>query len=155
MDDHDSKLLKDVADVYCRLFDHRALLQSEHKTFVEYFEEKVCVRGGDNLQKGLELTREVNEKLLDKCVEEMTIHLPQFNLKVTEAVSKIDSTLKLQDSTEEKVDLEANSAHRVEEWRDFMDEMCERSKKIDTTHEEEVKKIEHYYKELENKLCRI
>ncbi len=41
---------------------------------------------------------------------------------------------------------------RVKEWSSFMDKMCEKSAAVDEEYQNEVQRVEQYYKDLEQKL---
>ena len=53
--------------------------------------------------------------------------------------------------SQEKV-VETNRATRVEEWKAFMEHMCEASSQVDKEHEAEVDRVRQYYTDIEDRL---
>ncbi len=41
---------------------------------------------------------------------------------------------------------------RVEQWSNFMDDMCVKSSAVDQEHDNEVRRVDNYYRDLEAKL---
>ena len=137
------KVLKDVSGIYARLFDHRAVLQSESKYMVREFESK---RNDREIPKLKELAYRMNniQQKVPDCTQ-LGERLQTLLDGVKEARHKCHDIVLRAEIDEQNVKREALLQQTSKHWEDFLQEMDKESEKIDKEYEEKAQKLREKY----------
>lgn len=137
------KVLKDVCGIYARLFDHRAVLQSESKYMVREFESR---RNDREIPKLKELAYRVNniQQKIPDCIQ-LVERLETLLDSVKEARHKCHEIVLREETDEGSVKREALLEQTSKQWEDFLQEMEKESLKIDKEYEEKAQKLREKY----------
>ncbi|KAK2192338.1 hypothetical protein NP493_33g03009 [Ridgeia piscesae] len=147
------RFLKDVGEIHSRLFDHRPVVRGEISYFLKEFEEKRNDRETVRLQKSLEYAKELSDILIPASVELLEGNTPELKAKVATACEMTSIILEREgDKTQTDEVTAQNHNRQTEEWRAFMDVMCEKSAAVDAKFDHEVELLNVYYRDLEKKL---
>jgi len=141
-------ILKDVFEVYCRLFDHRPALKSEVSFFIREFEDKRKNQEVMHLQRTLEYCREINENLISCCVEQLNCNLPILNDSLNDAIKTSHRIASHESDTSMTEWLSAQGSERAKDWDRYLSEMSDMASLIDKEFDDEVRRVENYYEEL-------
>jgi len=150
-------IVKDTADIYSSIFDHKPQLRREIAFFVKEFEEKRKDREVDHLFKILELVTELKQTEIPRAGSLADIHLPKLSAELEVAVSISDKLIqRTSAAAEEKYNqkLEQGRAERVIEWDTFVHEMTTRCIRIDGNYKVKETEIRHLYAQAEQKLLK-
>jgi len=140
--------LKDFFEVYSRLFDHRPAIKSEVNFFVKEFEERRKNQELVRLQQSLEQIREINEKLVAACSQQLQTNLPPLHTAVDDAVVLCQKIIDGESDSNKTDWLTRQRMAREQAWTQYLDAMCKRTAAVDEEFEAEVKLVEHHYTEL-------
>ena len=137
------KALKDVCGVYARLFDHRAVLQSESKYMIKEFESK---RNDREIPKLKELAYKVNniQQKIPDCVQ-LGDKLQILLDDVKEARAKCHEIVLKEEQDENRDKRETILQQATKQWENFLKEMEKESEKIDKEYEEKAQKLREKY----------
>ncbi|KAI0219230.1 Biogenesis of lysosome-related organelles complex 1 subunit 5 [Lamellibrachia satsuma] len=147
--------LKDIGEIHSRLFDHRPVVRGEISYFLKEFEDKRNDRETKRLQKSLEYAMELNSILIPSGVEMLEKNIPELKAKVVTACEMTRIILERESDDKSQQTQEMTSQHhtrQMQDWSTFMDTMCEKSAAVDAKFEHEVKLLNAYYGDLEEKL---
>uniref|UniRef100_A0A0B6ZMJ4 Biogenesis of lysosome-related organelles complex 1 subunit 5 n=1 Tax=Arion vulgaris TaxID=1028688 RepID=A0A0B6ZMJ4_9EUPU len=144
-------IVRDVTDIYIRLFNHRAAIQGLTNNFVKEFEEKRGEREILSLSRTFELVTESRDRILPSITEQLDCHLEHLKESVEKAKQQAQRIL--QDSEEKKRDwLESQKLSREQKWFEFMTAQVERSNSVDEEFKTKVENLHKHYSDLEEKL---
>ncbi|KAK3774857.1 hypothetical protein RRG08_008406 [Elysia crispata] len=143
-------VFKDVTDIYCRLFNHKAALQGLNQNFVKEFEEKRDETL--SLSRSLEWVKDCTERVYPSTQQGLEDNIQ----KVKEAVEKASKSCQriLQDEADKKMGwLGQERARRLQEWKDFTENQTQaRRKHADGEFEVRADDLRRHYADLEEKL---
>lgn len=143
-------IVRDVTDIYIRLFNHRAALQGLTNNFVKEFEEKRGDRELPALTQTFELVIESRDKTWPSLTEQLDSHLAQLKESVDKAKNQCQQILQ---DAEQKTDwLESQRASREQKWAEFMAAQVVRSSNVDEEFKSKVDSLHKHYADLEEKL---
>jgi hypothetical protein len=145
-------LLKDFGEAYGRLFDHRPIVRGEVNFFLREFEDKRGNRDEIRLRRALELGTELTNNLIPGAIETVSTSLCQINQSLNEISSTCSEILTNENVSEKTSWLEVRHLERTREWTAFVEHMCERCSAVDDEYASEVRRVEQYYRDLEQKL---
>ncbi|XP_069675251.1 biogenesis of lysosome-related organelles complex 1 subunit 5 [Periplaneta americana] len=145
-------VIKDVGEIWTRLFDHRPFLSGEIKFFLKEFEEKRADREVERLFQILERATEIKETQLDRVKLASDVHLPTLNANLEVAVSMCNRILEKEEEHRSDTALLAKREIRKAEWESFIEDMTQKCSKVDATFEEKEEELREFYSDLEKKL---
>merc|ERR1712004_360328 len=145
-------MIKDFGGVYARLFDHRPVIKQEIQFMIKEFEEKRKWREENNLREMLDICHQVSNDEVPRAISSLDSSLPDVLAKLKTSNEMCQGILQRENKYNQTDLLKENRSKRVKEWVDFMDKMCVKSKAIDDESDTEIKSVESYYQELEDKL---
>ncbi|BFZ21004.1 hypothetical protein BsWGS_24043 [Bradybaena similaris] len=143
-------IVRDVTDIYIRLFNHRAALQGLTNNFVKEFEEKRGDREMLALSRTIELLTESRDRTWPSITEQLDNHLAQLKESVEGAKSKCQQIL--HDAEEKTGWLESQRVAREQRWTEFMAGQVVRSSNVDEEFKNKVDSLHKHYSDLEEKL---
>jgi len=137
------KVVKNISEVYCRLFDHRAIVQNECKYFVREFEGKRNDRELERLKESEQKVRQIKEEV-PKCVEQ-AVKFEELKQELRTARQKCHDIL-----VKEEEDLHQKRREQIKEdakkdLETFLAEMNEEEENIKKSFEEEAKSLREKY----------
>ncbi|XP_066587555.1 biogenesis of lysosome-related organelles complex 1 subunit 5 isoform X1 [Prorops nasuta] len=91
-------VIKDIGEIWTRLFDHRPFIQGEITFFLREFEEKRADREVERLFKILEYTTELKQNQLNRTEQLGDCHLPSLKANVDVALSMCERVLQQEES---------------------------------------------------------
>lgn len=148
-------IIKDVAEIHCRLLNHRPFIQGETRYFIKEFEEKRGhreIRVLRNLKTSL---CETKEQTLPKSIDLM--HDPLASVQKTlETANQAINRLQQR----EQENLKGNIAKKGDEtlsahWELFMKEQEQRRLAVDEEHRKAVLRLKEQYSEMAKDLSKI
>jgi len=148
----DEGLIKDYGEAYGRLFDHRPVLRGEINFLLREYEDRRGNREQVRLQKSLEYGREIAEKLIPSIVNQISANLTRLNLSLNATTYACQNILETEAPQHSCEWLESRRMQRNTKWAAFVEKMCDRCRAVDDECVSEVKRVEVYYSDLEEKL---
>ncbi|XP_067010970.1 biogenesis of lysosome-related organelles complex 1 subunit 5 [Anabrus simplex] len=145
-------VIKDVGEIWTRLFDHRPFLNGEIKFILKEFEEKRSDREVEKLFQILERVTEIKETQIDRVKLASDVHLPNLNANLEVAVSMCNRILEKEEGHRTDTTLLAKREIRKTEWENFIEDMTLKIGKVDATFEEKEVELREFYTDLEKKL---
>ncbi|XP_066587557.1 biogenesis of lysosome-related organelles complex 1 subunit 5 isoform X2 [Prorops nasuta] len=145
-------VIKDIGEIWTRLFDHRPFIQGEITFFLREFEEKRADREVERLFKILEYTTELKQNQLNRTEQLGDCHLPSLKANVDVALSMCERVLQQEESFNSDKALQKHRTTRKYEWESFINDMSEKCQKVDQTFQEKIDEIKEFYIDLEKKL---
>ncbi|KAJ9591629.1 hypothetical protein L9F63_001843 [Diploptera punctata] len=145
-------VIKDIGEIWSRLFDHRPFLSGEIKFFLREFEEKHSDREVERLFEILEWTTEIKETQIDRVKLASDVHLPNLNANLEVAVSMCNRILEKEELHRSDKTLEAKREIRKVEWETFIEDMTQKCTKVDATFSDKEEELREFYADLEKKL---
>lgn len=142
----------DSREVFGRLFDHRPVLRGEINFLLREFEVGIGDREQVRLQKSMEYGREIYEKLIPSIFNQFSENLTRLNLSITATTYACQNILKNEVEQNSNEWLEIQRTQRSTTWAAFVEKMCDRCRLVDDECTSEVKQVEDYYADLEEKL---
>ncbi|GAB0096905.1 hypothetical protein DMENIID0001_124850 [Sergentomyia squamirostris] len=85
------EIVKDIGEVYSRIFDHRPFTSAEIIYFVREFEEKRSDREVENLFLALQNTSEAKDSSISRCKIACEAHLDHLQKSLESALTACDS----------------------------------------------------------------
>ncbi|XP_013400696.1 biogenesis of lysosome-related organelles complex 1 subunit 5-like isoform X2 [Lingula anatina] len=147
------KLIKDIHEIYARLFDHKPVVSAEINFFVKEFEEK---HGGE---KDTEQLSQASKNLEDIAQTQIPLSIQLMEKHVSDVVGKLNVAIEICNkiSTQEAdlsqdETLKQGREMRAAEWSEFIDDMSAQSVELDREYESSVLELKNYYTDLEQKL---
>lgn len=137
------KVLKDVCGIYSRLFDHRAVLQSESKFMVKEFESK---RNDREIPKLKELAYRVNkiQQKVPDCIQ-LGERLQILLDGVKNARHSCHDIVLREEIDEQSAKRDTLLQQTNKDWEDFVQEMEKQSERIDKEYDEKAQKLREKY----------
>ncbi|XP_021931238.1 biogenesis of lysosome-related organelles complex 1 subunit 5 isoform X1 [Zootermopsis nevadensis] len=145
-------VIKDVGEIWFRLFDHRPFLSGEIKFFLKEFEEKRSDREVERLFQILERSTEIKDTQIDRVKLASDIHLPTLNANLEVAVSMCNRILEKEEQHRSDTTLIARREIRKADWECFIEDMTQKCSKVDATFQEKEEELKEFYSDLEKKL---
>ncbi|XP_046858432.1 biogenesis of lysosome-related organelles complex 1 subunit 5-like [Xenia sp. Carnegie-2017] len=145
------KLVRDVADVYIKLFNHRGPIQREVNFYVQEFESKRKDREHSRLNQANVHSCHIESLLPD--VEDLSReHVQCVVDRTKDAVKKVNAILasKLPEENIERV--EERRTRMEKEWKLFEEKTKTALDKIERDHNERMKQLEANIKRLDNEI---
>lgn len=137
------KVLKNVSGVYCRLFDHRAVVQNECKYFVREFEGKRNDREVERLKESEQKLRQIKEEI-PQCIERAS-QFEELKQQLRTARQSCHDIL-----VKEEEEVHQNRREQIKEnakkdWEKFQEEMTKEEENITKDFEDEAEKLREKY----------
>ncbi|XP_033232140.1 biogenesis of lysosome-related organelles complex 1 subunit 5 [Belonocnema kinseyi] len=145
-------VVKDVGEIWTRLFDHRPFVQGELTFFVREFQDKRNDREVERLFKIIEYSTDIGQSQLDRAVELGDSQLPSLKANVDVALSMCERVLQREGKFNTENQLKDRRDLRKTEWQKFISEMSEKCLKVDQEFLERENELKEYYVDLERKL---
>ncbi|KAK6618070.1 hypothetical protein RUM44_002512 [Polyplax serrata] len=147
-----ANVIKDIGEIWTRLFDHRPFINGEIKFFLQEFEEKRGDKEVERLFETLQNLTEIRYTQLDRIKLQGETNLETLKKQVDESTSMLNRILEREGSYKENSDLQTNRELRKAELDSFIKESIQRCEKVDELFDEEEKKIHEYFNDLEKQL---
>ncbi|XP_025411618.1 biogenesis of lysosome-related organelles complex 1 subunit 5-like [Sipha flava] len=148
-------ILKDLCDIWERLFSHRPFLQGEIKYFLSEFDKKQYRADEENLKKIGELIDDLKENKIERFLESSGENLSSLNSTINEALNLSQEILDQENniiSEEELKTKEELHEKRQKELETFKSDLKIRYESIDKDIEDKLEAIKVNYEEAINKL---
>ncbi|XP_058797875.1 biogenesis of lysosome-related organelles complex 1 subunit 5 [Phymastichus coffea] len=145
-------VIKDVGEIWTRLFDHRPFIQGEVTFFLREFQDKRNNREESRLQEVLLYTKELEYHKLDYTEELGDNHLPSLKANVDVALIMCDCVLQKENEFDSESKLKKNREIRKLEWEKFINDMSDKCVRVDEEFHSKEKELEEFYADLEKKL---
>ncbi|XP_055310242.1 biogenesis of lysosome-related organelles complex 1 subunit 5 [Sitodiplosis mosellana] len=147
-----SELIKDVNEIYSRIFHHRQFLSGEINYFLREFEQKRNDKEIENLFSSVQNTIEAKDSTVEKCCILSETNLPLLKIKLDETLTLCESVLTRGVNKEAEKRREDNRLARTETWNRFVDDMKHKQSYVENTFEEKEEELREFYSDLERKL---
>lgn len=145
-----SSIIKDSADIWFRLFDHRPFLSGEINQFLKNHEDSKVDRKISKLFEVLEWSTDVRDVVISKSLASSD-KLEKTNTLLEIAIQNSNTVVENESSYCVDRALEAKRAARKLEWDKFMHEIDSRYTKIEETFRSKEQELSEFYKDLEQK----
>lgn len=123
------KIVRDVSGVYSRLFDHRAVLQSECKFVIREFESKRNDREALRLAEASSKVSEIQERI-PQCIE-LAEQLNDVQNQMKDARQRCHNILEKEEQDLNRTRREKIKEQSKKQWDDFLKEMGKEEEKIE------------------------
>ncbi|KAH0554017.1 biogenesis of lysosome-related organelles complex 1 subunit 5 [Cotesia typhae] len=147
-----ASVIKDIGEIWSRLFDHRPFLQGELSYFVREFEEKRGDREVERLFKILEYSTELEQNQIDRAEQLGDCHLPSLKANADVALTMCERIIQRENKFNTDSKIAENRELRKEEWKKFINDMSDKCRKVDATFNEKEEELKKFYVDLEKKL---
>ncbi|CAD6227519.1 GSCOCG00001202001-RA-CDS [Cotesia congregata] len=147
-----ASVIKDIGEIWSRLFDHRPFLQGELSYFVREFEEKRGDREVERLFKILEYSTELEQNQIDRAEQLGDCHLPSLKANADVALTMCERIIQRENKFNHDSKIAENRELRKEEWKKFINDMSDKCRKVDATFNEKEEELKKFYVDLEKKL---
>lgn len=147
-----SELLRDINEIYSRIFHHRQFLSGEINYFLKEFELKRNDREIENLFNSVQNTIEAKETSVEKCYMLSESNLPILKIKLDETSTLCENVLNRGVNEEAEKRLQENRVEREKLWGRFVDDMRHKQNCVENTFEEKEEELREFYSDLERKL---
>ncbi|XP_059613474.1 biogenesis of lysosome-related organelles complex 1 subunit 5 [Phlebotomus argentipes] len=145
-------IVKDIGEVYSRIFDHRPFTSAEIQYFVKEFEEKRSDREVENLFHCLQNTSETKDSGVSRCRVACEGHLEEVKRALEVALGACEEVCSHTADPKLAETLEANRVARKDVWSHFVDDMAHKCSRVDHTFEQKEEELRDFYLDLERKL---
>ncbi|XP_076361330.1 biogenesis of lysosome-related organelles complex 1 subunit 5 [Tachypleus tridentatus] len=147
-------VVKDIGEIYARLFDHRPFVQGEINFFLKEFEEKRNDREIEQLFEILENVTEIRETQLDKAQRQGDTRLCNLTGNLEVALQMCSKIVEREEETSDRVRRTADILEREErkEWEAFLKDIQDKNNLVDQAFVEKENELRNYYRELEEKM---
>lgn len=147
-----ASVVKDVTEVYSRLFDHKPFLQGEIRFFIKEFEEKRREREVQRLFELLEDVTEVRETQVDRACRASDQGLSSLAGNLEVALSMCHRILEAEDKLSSADDLSERRERRRCEWQQFEQDVKDKAARMDQAFEEKERELIDHYRRIREKL---
>ncbi|XP_034942918.1 biogenesis of lysosome-related organelles complex 1 subunit 5 [Chelonus insularis] len=147
-----ASVIKDIGEIWSRLFDHRPFVHGEILYFVREFENRRGDREVERLFKILEYSTELEQNQIDRAEQLGDCHLPSLKANTDVALTMCERILQREENCDTERKLAENREIRKEEWKRFINDISEKCKKVDETFDEKEAELKEFYIDLEKKL---
>ncbi|XP_057329437.1 biogenesis of lysosome-related organelles complex 1 subunit 5 [Microplitis mediator] len=147
-----ASVIKDIGEIWSRLFDHRPFIQGELSYFVREFEERRGDREVERLFKILEYSTELEQNQIDRAEQLGDCHLPSLKANTDVALTMCERIIQRENKFNSDNKLAENRELRKEEWKKFINDMSDKCRKVDATFNEKEEELKNFYADLEKKL---
>ncbi|XP_008543204.1 biogenesis of lysosome-related organelles complex 1 subunit 5 [Microplitis demolitor] len=147
-----ASVIKDIGEIWSRLFDHRPFIQGELSYFVREFEERRGDREVERLFKILEYSTELEQNQIDRAEQLGDCHLPSLKANTDVALTMCERIIQRENKFNSDNKLAENREIRKEEWKKFINDMSDKCRKVDATFNEKEEELKNFYADLEKKL---
>ncbi|XP_037508094.1 biogenesis of lysosome-related organelles complex 1 subunit 5 [Rhipicephalus sanguineus] len=147
-----ANVVKDITEIYSRLFDHKPFLQGEIKFFVKEFEEKRGDREVQRLFEMLEDVTEVRETQIDRACRTSDQGLCSLAGNLEVALSMCHRILEAEDKVNSADDLSERRERRRCEWDQFEQDVKDKVARMDQAFEEKERELIDHYRRIREKL---
>ncbi|XP_031620943.1 biogenesis of lysosome-related organelles complex 1 subunit 5 [Contarinia nasturtii] len=142
------ELIKDVNEIYSRIFHHKQFLSGEINCFLKEFEQNRNDKEVENLFLSVQSTIEAKESSVEKCLS----NLPLLKIKLDETLTLCENVLNRSVNEEAEKRLDGNRLERAKIWNRFVDDMKYKQSCVENTFEEKEEELREFYSDLERKL---
>lgn len=104
------------------------------------------------MRETLDICHQMSQDEVPHAISSLQKTLPDMVAKLKTANELCVGILDRENRASQTDFLKERRSGRLKEWVDFMDKMCVKSEGIDAEYDSEVKSVESYYTELEDKL---
>lgn len=144
--------MKDISEVYSRLFDHKPFLQGEIRYFIKEFEEKRNDREVQRLFEILENVTEIRETQIDRVCRNSDQNLCNLTGNLEVALSMCNKILEAEDKINVAEDLSERRLQRKQEWNKFMQDIRDKTARMDHAFQDKEREVIDHYRCLQEKL---
>lgn len=123
------KVVRDIAGVYSRLFDHRAVLQSECKYMIREFEGKRNDREASKLAEAISKVSEIQERIPESM--ELAEQLNDVQDQLKDARQRCHNILEREEQDVNRIRREEIKEQSKKKWDEFLKEMDKEEEKIE------------------------
>ncbi|XP_043287831.1 biogenesis of lysosome-related organelles complex 1 subunit 5 isoform X2 [Venturia canescens] len=145
-------VIKDIGEIWSRLFDHRPFVHGEITYFLRELEERRGDREVERLFKILEYSTELSQSQLDRAEQLGDCHLPSLKANADVALSMCERILDREEQFYNDTKIQENRERRKVEWQCFINDMSDKCEKVDRTFQEKEEELKEFYIDLEKKL---
>ncbi|XP_043287830.1 biogenesis of lysosome-related organelles complex 1 subunit 5 isoform X1 [Venturia canescens] len=161
-------VIKDIGEIWSRLFDHRPFVHGEITYFLreleknrvfnksnekfEFPKERRGDREVERLFKILEYSTELSQSQLDRAEQLGDCHLPSLKANADVALSMCERILDREEQFYNDTKIQENRERRKVEWQCFINDMSDKCEKVDRTFQEKEEELKEFYIDLEKKL---
>ncbi|XP_013775669.1 biogenesis of lysosome-related organelles complex 1 subunit 5-like isoform X2 [Limulus polyphemus] len=146
-------VVKDIGEIYARLFDHRPFVQGEINFFLKEFEEKRNDREIEQLFEILENVTEIRETQLDKAQRQGDTNLCNLTGNLEVALRMCSKIVEREEETSDREELLTYwREKRRKEWEAFLKDIQDKNNQVDHAFVEKENELRKYYRELEEKM---
>ncbi|XP_055686694.1 biogenesis of lysosome-related organelles complex 1 subunit 5 [Lutzomyia longipalpis] len=145
-------IVKDIGEIYSRIFDHRPFTSAEIQYFLREFEEKRNDREVENLFVSLQNTSEAKDTGVLRSKVACEAHLGHLQKSLEVALGACEEVTNRVPDPKLQAALEANREARKVIWSHFVDDMAHKCSRVDHTFEEKEEELRDFYSDLERKL---
>ncbi|CAM1299566.1 Uncharacterised protein g2466 [Pycnogonum litorale] len=148
------KVIKDLGEVYARLFDHRAFLQGEHKFFLKEFEEKRQDQEIKNIFSIVEKVTETKETELERIQQNGDTYLSPIQGNLNLAIQMCDKIIERGEKSAQVAtqDLQRQRVGRRSEWDCFIANIQDQKARVDKMFIDKERELNSYFEQLEKSL---
>lgn len=147
-----TELIKDVNEIYSRIFHHRQFLTTEINYFLKEFEQKRNDREVENLFASVQNTIDAKDSTVEKCYVLSETNLPLLKIKLDETSTLCESVLNRGVNQVAENRLKENRLARTKQLERFIDDMKHKQSCVENTFEEKEEELREFYSDLERKL---
>ncbi|CAD7077135.1 unnamed protein product [Hermetia illucens] len=147
-----AEIIRDIGNIYDRIFDHKPFLSGEIAFFLHEFEERRRDREVENLFSAIQTTAEVKTNTVKKCENLCESNLLNLQQQLDASLKSCEEVLSQQRDPSLDALLENNRQTRKKAWQVFVDDMTHKCSRIDLTFEEKEEELVEFYSDLERKL---